>query len=187
MSTINMDTSMPALRQGTQLAQRDLAVHGRFDAAAGIDLRALVTQAVQDGPALVLLDVTRVTEVTPSGLAGALELLRLVRSRGGDLRMYGSSMAVINAQHVARLTEISRVYGGRQAAVEAGRRRPTRHVRLRKRRSSVHERAAKLQVRLAADARRGILFPAFDGIVAGPPAVAPPKEVIFIFDGGSKR
>lgn len=102
------------------LVNRDLTLTGRLDAAAVLALRVPVTEAVADGPAIVLIDVSGVTNVTASGVAGLLELLRLARLRGGDLRIHGTSQAVVDAQEAAHLTNINRVYAGRDEAVSAG-------------------------------------------------------------------
>jgi len=61
---------------------------GRFDAIAALDLRSDVAQVVDLSGRIILIDVSLVTTVTPSGAATMLELLRMVRSRGGDLRMF---------------------------------------------------------------------------------------------------
>lgn len=149
------------------LPQHDLSLSGELNAAAVQILRQQVADATQDGPVVILVDVTDVTVVTPSGLVGLLEMLRLARVRGGDLRLYGSSVTVLDAQTVARLTEVARVYGGREAAVEAGRRKPAQPVRIRSRRRAFHDRVARLQASLVTQARDGVLFPALDGIDTG--------------------
>lgn len=127
MTTMTMHLSPPRPAQLAQpavpaLARHDLVVRGVLDATTVLQLRELVGAATQDRPALILVDVTAVTSVTPSGLVGVIELLRLSRSRGGDLRLWGASTTVIDAQLMAELTTITRVYGGRLAALEAGRR-----------------------------------------------------------------
>lgn len=141
----------------------DIDVAGRLDAAAAQGLRARVAEAIQDGPVLVLVDVTGVTEVTPSGLVGVLECLRLARARGGDLRMHGASATVLDAQTVANLTQVARVYGGRDAAIDGGVRRNQPPVRVRRRRRSFHDRMARMQASLLAQAGAGVLYPDVDG------------------------
>lgn len=113
-------TTPPAQGAAPQAhAFRDLALRGSLDATTTLGLRVGVTESVQDGPAVVLLDVSGVTSVTASGVAATLELLRLARSRGGDLRLHGTSEAVAHAQLAARLTQITRVYASREEAVAA--------------------------------------------------------------------
>ena len=99
---------------------RDIALDGVLDAAATLALRAPVTAWLQDGPAVVLVDIADVTGVTASGVAGILELRRLARTRGGDVRLHGTSHAVLHAQVAAELTAITRVYSTRNAALNAG-------------------------------------------------------------------
>lgn len=97
----------------------DLTVAGVFDAAAMLALRDQVTAALADGPVTVLVNISGVTQVTASGLAGVLELLRLARSRGGDVRLYGISLAVADAQEASRLTSVIRIYVRRDQAAGA--------------------------------------------------------------------
>lgn len=156
------------------LPQRDVAIEGRLDAASALRLRVPVTEAIQDGPAMVLIDVSAVTQVTASGLAGMLELLRLARARGGELRLYGTSQAVADAQLVAQLTQVSRVYPGRQDALDAVPSRVPPTARTRSRRRARHAKRATLEARLVADARQGLLFPEVEGIGTSQPAQTVP-------------
>lgn len=103
---------------------RDVAVAGRLDAAAVLNLREAVVQACADGPVKILVNISGVTQVTASGLAGMLELLRLARARGGDVRLYGVSLAVADAQEASQLTSITRIYVHREQAAGAGLDRP---------------------------------------------------------------
>lgn len=95
----------------------DLSVLGPLDARAVLALRAQVAGAVVDGPVLVLLDVSAVDRVTPSGVAGVLDLGRVARAAGGDLRLHGLSRAVAHAHAALRLDVVTRVYGERAAAL----------------------------------------------------------------------
>lgn len=112
----------------SSLREHELTLIGPLDASATQAMRTTVANAVYDGPALILVDVTEVTAVTPSGLVGILECLRLARSRGGDFRLFGASLTVLDAQTVAGLTDVTRVYGSRQAAVEGGARAASAHT-----------------------------------------------------------
>lgn len=103
----------------------DVEVTGLFDAAAMLKLREQVTEALADGPVTMLVDISGVTQVTASGLAGMLELLRLARSRGGDVRLYGISLAVADAQEASRLTSVTRIYVRRDQAAQSGAQPPT--------------------------------------------------------------
>lgn len=140
VTSVNASTTSAASGAGTTgtVAHRDLALTGRVDATAVLALRIPVTAAVIDGPAVVLLDVAGVTSATASGVAGLLELLRLARMRGGDLRLHGTSQAIADAQVAARLTAITRVYASRAEAVDAGVRRPADEARPHRRHRRPH-------------------------------------------------
>ncbi|GII98575.1 anti-anti-sigma factor [Sediminihabitans luteus] len=108
-----------AVPQGTRL--HDLAVDGHLDATAVLRLRLPVLDALQDGPAVVLVDVSAVDRIAPSGVAGMLDLVRLARSRGGDLRLHGRSAAIEHAHRTVRLDAVVRTYAGREEALGVAR------------------------------------------------------------------
>ncbi len=108
--------SAPVLTLSHPVTSVDLPTGGRLDAAAVLSLRAPVTAAVADGPVLVLLDVSGVEGVSPSGVAGLLDLLRVVRARGGDLRFFGASTALRHAFTALGLDAVARIYGGHDEA-----------------------------------------------------------------------
>jgi anti-sigma B factor antagonist len=95
----------------------DLEIDGPLDAAAVLRLRPDVIASQQDGPAVVLVDVTAADRVTASGIAGLLELLRIARAAGGDLRVIGDSAGLATARAALQLTTIVAVYRGRAHAL----------------------------------------------------------------------
>lgn len=114
-SSSSMPNSIP-----DSLASVDLSVSGRLDASATIFLRDTAACAVQDGPVLVLLDVTEITNINASGVVGLLEVLHLIRSRGGDLRVFGSSEVMRDVLSHADLMGILRIYRSRVHAIDGG-------------------------------------------------------------------
>lgn len=112
----------------------DLALAGQFDANAALTLREQIAEASAAGPVLVLVDVSAITGVSPSGVAAILDLLRHVRGRGGDVRLYGESPAFHQAYTALRLDSITRVYRTRRQAAHqeistsAGRDARVRHA-----------------------------------------------------------
>lgn len=98
----------------------DLAVAGSLDAASVLSVKSACATAASKGPILVLLDVTEVTSIGASGVAGLLEVLHLLRARGGDLRLFGSSGALEGTGLQAHLGHVVRIYGARQAALDGG-------------------------------------------------------------------
>jgi cellulose synthase (UDP-forming) len=89
------------------------AVH--FDADAALQLRSDIASTL-DLPAMVLIDISSVTMVTPSGAAAMLDLLRMVRAHGGELRMFGASKGFTQAHEAMALEAVTRLYSGRDEA-----------------------------------------------------------------------
>ena len=107
-------TRPPLAAGGDEPAQSpDPATHmcaPRFDAAAALALRSDVAQSAPDRAPMVLIDVSGVRIVTPSGVAAMLDILRLVRSRGGDLRIIGASSSFTLAHETMALTRVTRLH-----------------------------------------------------------------------------
>ncbi|MGO4433105.1 STAS domain-containing protein [Paenarthrobacter sp. RAF9] len=116
MSTLSrVSNTMP-----TSLSCIDLTVTGALDATTVLGIRQESAKAATDGPILVLLDVAAVTTVGASGVVGLLEVLHLLRARGGDLRLFGSSAALEITRLQAHLGQVTRIYGTREEAVDGG-------------------------------------------------------------------
>jgi anti-sigma B factor antagonist len=137
MSEITPVTPPVTVQTPPALELRDMALQGRLDGAAVLKLRDQVNEALQDRPANILVDISGVTQVTASGLAGVLELLHLARSRGGDVRLYGVSLAIADAQEASRLTAVTRIYVRRDLAAQGGPARPPQQQNNRARRRPV--------------------------------------------------
>ena len=82
-----------------------------FDAAAALALRSLLSDATQGHPPVVLIDVSGVRTVTPSAVAATLDLMRMVRARGGDLRIFGASRSFTIAHETMLLHHVTRLHG----------------------------------------------------------------------------
>ena len=81
-------------------------VHGNYYGTA----RSVVAQELSEGHDIILLDVSQVSVVTSSGIAALFDLLRFIRSRGGDVRLFGVSPAFSEAREALRLTSVMPVY-----------------------------------------------------------------------------
>lgn len=86
----------------------------RFDAGEALRLRDLVANSAPTP--LVLIDVGVVRTVTPSGIAVMLDLLRMVRARGGELRVYGASDAFERAHRILDLGSLTCLHADRADA-----------------------------------------------------------------------
>jgi cellulose synthase (UDP-forming) len=119
-------------------AAKHLFAAPRFDAAAALGLRSTVAVAMQGPSSVVLIDVSGVRTVTPSGMAAMLDLLRMVRSRGGDLRIFGASRGFAMAHEMLSLSHVTRLHGDYTEASQSarpssvGRKRPGAHRRRRR-------------------------------------------------------
>jgi cellulose synthase (UDP-forming) len=99
----------------------------RFDAAAALTLRSHVAMTMQDPSSIVLIDVSGVRTVTPSGVAAMLDLLRMVRSRGGDLRLFGASRSFAIAHETMALSHVTRLHRDYADAFQPSRPKSPRH------------------------------------------------------------
>ena len=104
----------------TVLKSVDLTITGALDAATVPAIRQASVKAAADGPVLVLLNVAAVTSVGASGVVGVLEVLHLLRSRGGDLRLFGNSSELQETHLQAHLGRVARIYATHQDAVDGG-------------------------------------------------------------------
>ncbi len=102
------------------LTSLELTVTGALDATTVLAVRQASAKAAADGPILVLVDVAAVTSVGASGVVGLLEVLHLLRLRGGDLRLFGHSRELQETRLQAHLGHVARVYANRQDAVDGG-------------------------------------------------------------------
>lgn len=94
----------------------DVRVSGRLDVKSrlGDD----VARACAGGASLVLVDVGKVTTVTPSGMAELMHAVRWARSRQADLRIYGTSVAILDALDALDLNRVMVLYTDRAAAAD---------------------------------------------------------------------
>jgi len=93
------------------IATRYLCAATCFEAVAALALRSKLSDATQGHPPVVLIDVSGVRTVTPSAVAATLDLMRMVRARGGDLRIFGASRSFTMAHDTMSLHHVTRLHG----------------------------------------------------------------------------
>ena len=94
----------------------DVRVSGRLEVKSR--LCDDVARACSGGARLVLVDVGEVTTVTPSGMAELMHAVRWARSRRADLRIYGTSVAMLDALDALDLGRVMVLYTDRAAAAD---------------------------------------------------------------------
>ncbi|MFJ6537065.1 STAS domain-containing protein [Paenarthrobacter sp. NPDC091711] len=112
--------TISSAQKTADLTSLELTVTGALDATTVLAVRQASAKAAADGPILVLVDVDAVTSVGASGVVGLLEVLHLLRLRGGDLRLFGHSSELQETRLQAHLGHVARVYANRQDAVDGG-------------------------------------------------------------------
>jgi anti-anti-sigma regulatory factor len=118
---MSVDSPIPALTTGTQpFPLTEICSPVRLDARTAVDLKDAAIRAAGNGPVLVLIDVSAVSAIDASGVVGILEVLRAVRSRGGDVRLHGASASLEAVRFQAHLGQIARIYGTRDQAMRGG-------------------------------------------------------------------
>jgi cellulose synthase (UDP-forming) len=104
-------------RQSSSLtAAGHLCAAACFDASAALALRSSMSDATRGHPPVVLIDVSGVRTVTPSAVAATLDLMRMLRARGGDLRIFGASRSFTLAHETMSLNHVTRLHGDRAEA-----------------------------------------------------------------------
>lgn len=93
----------------------DARIQGTADTSARLTAQAMSARA--EGATLVLVDVSSVTSVRPSGVADLLHAVRHMRTTGGDLRLYGYSSAFDDALRALDLARVLRVHPDRDSAL----------------------------------------------------------------------
>lgn len=93
-----------------------LCAAATFDATAALAMRSHIEGCTRDGAPIVLIDVSGVRTITPSAVAVVLDLLRLVRAGGGDLRIFGDSRTFTLAYETMALARVTRLHGDSEEA-----------------------------------------------------------------------
>ena len=85
-----------------------VSVEGDLTAVSGPDIRRRLAALVQDRSAAgVALDLSGVKRLDSSGLAALIGILRLVRERGGDVRVVAANDSV---RRIFEVTALARVF-----------------------------------------------------------------------------
>jgi cellulose synthase (UDP-forming) len=100
-----------AARPGGIAAPTHLHAAARFDATAALAMRSHVADSTRAGAPIVMIDVSGVRTITPSAVAVVLDLLRLARAGGGDLRIFGDSRTFTLAYETMALARVTRLHG----------------------------------------------------------------------------
>ncbi|SCX11561.1 glycosyltransferase family 2 protein [Mycolicibacterium fluoranthenivorans] len=110
--------NVPVRAAGAELAIL-LYAAARFDAVAALALRSHVAESVLGGAPIVLVDVSGVRTITPSAVAVVVDLLRLLRTSGGDLRIFGDSRSFALAYETMALSHVTRLHGDPEEAADS--------------------------------------------------------------------
>ncbi len=117
---MSLTSPNPALAHHNHTRLVSLNAPARLDATSTLVLKASVRTSLADGPALVLLDLSALSSIEASGVAGLLEMLHEVRSRGGDLRLHGSSAPLGMSRLQAHLGAVTTIYEDHEKAINGG-------------------------------------------------------------------
>jgi anti-sigma B factor antagonist len=84
-----------------------VAPSGRLDVAGAPTLKAVIGDAVKEGPSRLVIDMEGVSFVDSTGLGSVIAALKLVRGTRGDLRLAAPNQQV---RVVLELTTLDRVF-----------------------------------------------------------------------------
>jgi len=96
---------------------------GRIDAGHSTDLDAALSEGVEQGMSLIVIDLTDVTYIASSGLRVIIKTAKLVKSDGGSVRICGMNDPVMDVFRLSGLSKIFPNYPSSQEAIQALQRR----------------------------------------------------------------
>lgn len=94
-------------------------LESRLDAAVAGAFREAMTEQIDSGPPLVVLDLQHVTFLDSSGLGALVFVLKHVTQRGGRLNFCGVTPEVMAVLRLTRMDRMLRTYPSREAAIAA--------------------------------------------------------------------
>lgn len=96
-----------------------LVLQGEIDLHESPRVKAGILRLLEENPAHVFVDLSRVTYIDSSGLAVLIEAMQRVNAYGGRLALFGAHNAVQNILHIARLDQVFRIFPDKTAAQAA--------------------------------------------------------------------
>jgi anti-anti-sigma factor len=98
-------------------------IHGEVDLDTSADIAQTIQQALSPCPPVLVLDMTRVSFMSSTGLSILIATEHQTREAGVELRLAASQRAVLRPIQITGLTEVFDIY---PTVVEAARIRPSR-------------------------------------------------------------
>lgn len=102
---MSFDTRIDRSAGGAQIVMK---LSGELDAGAGKAARKALTAAYADGAAELTVDLSGLQYLDSQGLGALITALRVVRERGGDIRVVGARSRV---RQIFEVTGLARVFG----------------------------------------------------------------------------
>lgn len=96
-----------------------LVLQGEIDLHESPRVKEGMRQLLEEEPAHVFIDLTRVTYIDSSGLAVLIEAMQRINAYGGQLALFGVHDAVSNILHIARLDQVFHIYSDKATAAAA--------------------------------------------------------------------
>jgi anti-sigma B factor antagonist len=95
-----------------------IALPGRLDASTSASIRDALREIVDAGSVWLLLDVSAVDFIDSSGLSVFISVLKYVRSRNGDVALFGVRTQVRTLLELTRVHRVLEVYDDETSACE---------------------------------------------------------------------
>lgn len=111
-------TNIPVEQLGA--GQAVLRPASRLDLRSAPQLRAAVTDAVESGSTLVVVDLSGVDFMDSSGLGALIAGLKTARQASGDLRICGPTEQVTMVLELTQMDRVLRAHPSVEAALGAG-------------------------------------------------------------------
>ena len=95
-----------------------IALPARLDASTSASIRDALREIVDAGSVWLLLDVSAVDFIDSSGLSVFISVLKYVRSRNGDVALFGVRTPVRTLLELTRVHRVLEVYDDETSACE---------------------------------------------------------------------
>ena len=96
-----------------------VTLKGRLVSADTQRVRVAMLQVVEEGHAMLVVDISQVTFIDSSGLSVLLSVFKAVRKRGGEMNLFGMTEQIRHLLELTRVEQVLASYADRQSAIEA--------------------------------------------------------------------
>jgi anti-sigma B factor antagonist len=94
-----------------------VTIRSELDAGSAPRFKEVLEGLLGDGTDRIAMDLSRLDYVDSAGLGVLVSTLKMLRARGGDLRLFGLKDSVRMIFDLTRLSKVFRIFPGREEAL----------------------------------------------------------------------